>query len=171
MRTQTGEYEFHGANVIGALLICLIFLCLTADTVRRVAAGEDGGWLLYVEPAIFIATARGFLRGGRGYLRERGRAARLLTVSDHLARHYQLLALIIGGLLLAAYGILAAVGGGGLVYFVIKSKLIIFVVGAFVALNAYLDYMARSRMVAVLDESRAHPEVIAARRRTVGEGE
>ena len=154
MRTKAGEYEFHGVNVLLSLFVAALFLCLTAHTVLRVGAGEGGVWAIYIEPVIFIATARAFFRSGREYLRERGRAPGVLRVGDQLAEHYQFGALIIGGLLVATYGLAAALTGGGLVYFFIKAKLIVFVVGAFVALNVYLDHQPRTRLVAVRDERR-----------------
>jgi hypothetical protein len=132
---------------------------MVVHSTLRLRAGETSGFLIYIETVIFVVASRAFLRSGREYLRERGRAPRLLTGSDYLARHYQLLALIIGVALLVSYALVAALYGGGIIYFFHKAKLSIFVVGGFIALNGYLDIQSSSRLVAVLDGRRAHPNV------------
>lgn len=149
-----GEHEFHAANIILTLFFSLLFLYFTTDTVLRIRAGASGGWLIYVEPVIFVACARAFFRSGREYLRERGQAPRLLKVLDFIARNYLRGAVNAGVALIGAYGLDAALHGDGVVVFYARARLILFIVGAFVLLNVYLDHIASSRQIAVLDESR-----------------
>jgi hypothetical protein len=141
-------------NVLLSLFVAVLFLYFTADTVSRVSAGADGGFLIYIEPVIFIATARAFFRSGREYLRERERAPRLVSVLDFLARYYLRITLVAGVVVIAAYGLEAVLRGQGFVHFYESVRLIFFTACAFVLLNAYLDHQARTRLVAVRDERR-----------------